>query len=94
MIVAFLRGERPDTYSFYRPQSEGARTALADAPRWFVRADFNGDGDVSRREFLGTREQFSNLDANGDGFISADEAGKLTSATADESAPSDGDTKQ
>jgi hypothetical protein len=41
----------------------------AKPPEWFVRADLNGDGDVSRREFLGDRDQFSRLDANGDGYL-------------------------
>jgi Ca2+-binding EF-hand superfamily protein len=74
MIVAFLRGERPEEESFYRPRSAAGRSAPANTPDWFIRADFNGDGDVSRREFLGTKEQFSRLDTNGDGYISAAEA--------------------
>jgi len=36
--------------------------------------DRNGDGDVSRREFLGTPEQFKKLDLDGDGYISLEEA--------------------
>jgi hypothetical protein len=36
--------------------------------------DRNGDGDVSRREWLGTEEEFRRLDADGDGLISPDEA--------------------
>ena len=39
--------------------------------------DRNGDGDVSRREFLGTDEEFRRLDADGDGLISAEEADKM-----------------
>ena len=74
MIVAFMRGERPEEESYYRPRSTTARSAPTGTPEWFIRADFNGDGDVSRREFLGTNEQFSQLDTNGDGFISAAEA--------------------
>ena len=35
--------------------------------------DRNADGEISPREFLGTPEQFSQLDANGDGFLDADE---------------------
>jgi len=74
MIVAFLRGERPGDDSFYRPRSEASRPAQTGAPTWFIRADFNGDGDISRREFLGTGDQLSRLDANRDDFISAAEA--------------------
>jgi Ca2+-binding EF-hand superfamily protein len=43
-------------------------------PDWFCALDRNGDGDVSRREFVGTDTQFKFYDADGDGLISADEA--------------------
>jgi Ca2+-binding EF-hand superfamily protein len=74
MIAAFVCGERPGEQSLYRPSFASTSPAVADAPAWFVHADYNGDGDVSRREFLGRAEQFSLLDVNRDGYISADEA--------------------
>ena len=74
MIALFLRGERPGEQSLYRPVFSSVLPAVANAPSWFVHADYNGDGEVSRREFLGTIEQFSLLDENRDGYISADEA--------------------
>jgi EF hand len=77
MIVAVMRGESPGEQSFYRPRSPAVRPS-ADAPAWFVHADFNGDGDVSRREFLGTSAEFSRLDANGNGYISVEEARAYT----------------
>jgi Ca2+-binding EF-hand superfamily protein len=43
-------------------------------PLWFRKMDRNHDGDVSRREFLGTDEEFKRIDTDGDGLISADEA--------------------
>jgi EF hand len=43
-------------------------------PAWFLAMDRNGDGDVSRAEFLGTDEEFKAYDADGDGLISPDEA--------------------
>jgi Ca2+-binding EF-hand superfamily protein len=48
-----------------RPQS---------GPRWFQKMDRNNDGDVSRREFLGTKEQFQQIDTDGDGILSPEEA--------------------
>jgi Ca2+-binding EF-hand superfamily protein len=78
MIAALVRGEQPGEQSLYRPTSASQVPVVADAPSWFVHADYNGDGDVSRREFLGATEQFSSLDENQDGFISADEAKRQT----------------
>jgi Ca2+-binding EF-hand superfamily protein len=46
-----------------------------EAPAWFAKMDRNRDGDVSRREFLGTPDQFRRLDDDGDGLIDPREAG-------------------
>ena len=46
----------------------------SDGPRWFRKMDRNRDGDVSRREFLGTDEDFRRIDTDGDGLISPEEA--------------------
>ncbi|MFO0846674.1 MAG: EF-hand domain-containing protein [Gemmataceae bacterium] len=43
-------------------------------PVWFRKMDRNGDGDVSRLEWLGTREEFERIDTDHDGLISAAEA--------------------
>jgi Ca2+-binding EF-hand superfamily protein len=43
-------------------------------PLWFRKMDRNQDGDVSRREFVGSRKKFEELDADDDGLIDASEA--------------------
>ena len=48
-------------------------------PEWFTRMDRNADLDVTPREFLGAKEQFAALDADGDGLISAGEASQRKS---------------
>ena len=43
-------------------------------PAWFRGMDFNRDGEISRREFIGPIELFDTLDHNGDHFVSLSEA--------------------
>lgn len=45
-----------------------------NAPEWIRKMDVNGDGFVSRAEFLGTPAQFERIDADDDGLISPEEA--------------------
>jgi hypothetical protein len=53
---------------------EPAPAPTGRGPMWFRKMDRNRDGDVSRREFLGTDEEFRRIDTDGDGLISAPEA--------------------
>ncbi|MDB5351949.1 MAG: hypothetical protein JWN86_3196 [Planctomycetota bacterium] len=56
------------------------RPRPAAGPAWFRKMDRNRDGDVSRREFLGTRDQFDRLDRDHDGLIAPNEAEAATPA--------------
>ncbi|MCC6491546.1 MAG: hypothetical protein IT424_00830, partial [Pirellulales bacterium] len=75
LTASFLRGEPAAERSFYNPPlQQDAVGGDSAPPSWFRNADFNGDGDISQREFLASPEQFGLLDANRDGFIEPDEA--------------------
>jgi Ca2+-binding EF-hand superfamily protein len=50
-------------------------------PLWFRKMDRNRDGDVSRREVLGTREHFDRIDTDRDGLLSLAEAEKFDEET-------------
>jgi hypothetical protein len=56
---------RPGRISFALPRR---------GPAWHQGMDRNGDGDISRREFLGSEASFDKLDADRDGLLDANEA--------------------
>lgn len=78
LVMDFSRGSFAGSPS---ARKHGFRHAMGShaatekkAPAWFIRLDRNGDGDVTLREWLGTKERFGQLDRNGDGFIEQAEA--------------------
>ncbi len=72
MVIGVVRGAGQGASAFQIPTV--LRKPSESSPRWFHGMDRNRDGGISRREFLGTREQFSALDGDEDGFIDATEA--------------------
>ena len=48
-------------------------TQIDDAPAWFTKMDRNQDGDLSWREFLGPRREFTKMDLDQNELISVDE---------------------
>jgi Ca2+-binding EF-hand superfamily protein len=49
-------------------------TQTRTGPLWFRRMDRNGDGEISLREWLGSKEDFQRIDTNADGVITLEEA--------------------
>lgn len=74
MTVQIERGATMNMQPQPGLEMAAAEPAPPEGPKWFVFMDFNRDQEVSLREFPGSREKFSRLDLDGDGFISAAEA--------------------
>jgi Ca2+-binding EF-hand superfamily protein len=70
-----------------RPMAGGRAGASPAGPEWFTKMDRNHDGDVSRREFLGPRDQFDRLDRDNDGLIDPVEASAGTAKQTKDAAP-------
>jgi hypothetical protein len=76
--VEFVRG----SYQLFGPSEElisqtpAFQKRMLTGPIWFQRMDRNNDGDLTWNEFLGPREVFHKLDANGDDLIDPTEAAK------------------
>lgn len=80
MAVGFVRGDANQDNALLVMPAVSRRGDDETLPAWFMGMDSNGDGDISQREFLGSKEKFQQLDTDGDGFVSGDEARALSSA--------------
>lgn len=74
LMLGLARGSLENADALFSPPAATPQGPAADAPRWFTAMDASGDGVISRREFLGTAEQFSALDQSGDDFLDLAEA--------------------
>lgn len=83
-VAVELSVKRPSTRNpaMRVPRTPNRRSAVISreggGPDWFLRMDRNYDGDVSWREFLGSRPVFDRLDADRDGLISGNESKSAT----------------
>lgn len=73
LVIGFVRGnpmQDAELFTNFQPP------AVSDPshPDWFTAMDANRDGEVSRREFLGTAKQFDQLDDDSDGYVAPGEA--------------------
>src|SRR5262249_25358957 len=62
------------------PPNKGKKTATGQGKHWdkFAKTfDANGDGKVSKEEFLAKRPAFDKMDANKDGAVTAEEVKAL-----------------
>lgn len=73
-VLSFTQGTAGSRRTGYGGRTANRTVRTPAGPKWFVHMDKNADGDITLREFLGTKQQFAKLDKNKDGFIEPKEA--------------------
>lgn len=74
LLIGLARGSLENMDGLFTVPPLVAQAPADDTPRWFTQMDANGDGAISRREFIGPPEKFQPLDTSGDDLIDAVEA--------------------
>jgi Ca2+-binding EF-hand superfamily protein len=74
LVVGLARGSLENMDALFVPPPLIVRAPAENTPRWFTAMDANGDGAISRREFLGSPEVFARLDTSGDSLLDSVEA--------------------
>jgi hypothetical protein len=74
MVIGLARGSLENADATFAPPPVINRGPAGDLPRWFAAMDANTDGAISRREFIGPPDKFSELDQDGNGLLELSEA--------------------
>lgn len=77
--IGVWRGNREARPGLFANSS--GQAPQSDLPSWFVAMDTNQDGEIGDNEFLGNPQQFQQLDADTDGYLTIAEVEALTSSS-------------
>lgn len=72
-VPSLLDEASPQMVAGAMAMAQARMQASGKGPAWFRASDRNRDGDLARREFLGTGIQFAKMDADNNGLISLEE---------------------